>query len=166
MSIIGSPEEARLICEWVVGDETERWGVPFRAYDKIPPEGWEYVGRGSYRSVWLSPSKVIYKVNHEYGNCNYREYEKLCWIRSEGRIPLGSRLPKAWLYEPRDGEYVVAMEYVPGVILEEYDGDDQKRISYYDLMLTLERRFELYDMHDQNVIVDEEGFLVPIDFGE
>ena len=84
---------------------------------------------------------------------------KLAWSR---RPPEGCRLPKFNSFEVND-ELVVVMELVRGVTLFEYCSGE--RSALYDLMHDIERAYRLLDVHDENVMVDEDGILVPVDFG-
>ena len=36
---------------------------------------------------------------------------------------------------------------------------------YYELLSEIEIKFNLGDLHDENAMVDEDGYLVPVDFG-
>jgi hypothetical protein len=163
MHSIGSERDAQTILEWV-SSHRERYDAPTCTYSETAPEGWKYLGKGSFRSVWLSPEGVAYKVSHSVeGWCSQQEEELVNLTRAWGRAPLdGCRLPQFHGYEV-SGEIVVAIEAINGVRLWDYKGAD--RGALYDLMDAIEKEYRLIDMHDENVMVDESGYLVPVDFG-
>lgn len=87
---IGSAEEARI------------------AIEGYEPKGWQYLGSGSYRSAYLSPTGVVYKVNDDdsYYGSNDSEWDN--YLRIEGMVlPSWLRIPRMQLY----GD-VMAAEYV------------------------------------------------------
>ncbi|WP_221568632.1 hypothetical protein [Alkalihalobacillus sp. TS-13] len=139
------------------------------------PEGWELVGRGSFRIAYLSPDRVIYKVQHtydyEYGQNNYGEFENIvCIFQSRKTMP-GVRFPKFTLYE-LSGQPVMAMEFVKGVFPETYicyDTCNCQRFSgkcNYETLTEIRETFDLFDLHDRNVMfVPEQGEWVIIDVG-
>jgi len=159
---IGNAKDAESILIWV------RWTGLTRndcEMGRIPetPEGWTYVGHGSYRSVWLSPEGVAYKVNHNPRWCRQteEELEKLvdAW---EMETPEGCRLPKFDRFEV-DDETVVAIEYIKGLRLIDVPRD---RDELYDLLEECQDHYRLRDLHDENVIIEEgTGYLVPVDLG-
>lgn len=163
MHNIGNPHDARTILEWVRSHPAEGWRIPACVMDEHAPEGWEYVGRGSYRSVWRSPEGVAYKVGHQDSRWNQCLDEitnlKAAWER--GAID-GVRLPRFNSFEI-DGELVVALELIEGERLCDYGGLNYRELA--SLIGDIEDEYGLSDMHDQNCIVDTDGLLVPIDFG-
>lgn len=160
---IGNEQDARTIVEWLRSDRSD-YGLPSRAAQGKAPEGWEYLGRGSFRSVWRSPEGVAYKVNHStYDAQSVRELENLrrAWLK---KTPKGCRIPR--FEEYRVGkEVVVAMEVIKGVTLYAkygYPGYlEHKREEYH----SISNVYRLSDMHEENVMEDEDGLLVPVDFG-
>ena len=81
--------------------------------------------------------------------------------------PEGVRLPRFNSFEV-DGEVVPVMEVVKGETLSRWNRrqlDRSLRSKYRELMRLVEQKFRLWDMHDENCMVDLDGFLVPIDFG-
>ena len=92
---IGCVEEAEFIFTWVKALNTSyHWD-----FKRNVPEGWEFLGSGSYRSTWRSPSGVAYKVQHRTGSYqnNKGEYDKI--LKSQKREPLpGVRLPRCSFY--------------------------------------------------------------------
>lgn len=162
MHNIGNEHDALTILHWVRGHDTE-YGMPLCVTHESAPYQWEFVGNGSFRSVWLSPEGVAYKVDHDSGRWNgqcQEEIDNLKMAWKKGAID-GTRLPKFSEYNFGD-EVVVAIELIKGSTLSRYSGE---RNNYYSLMREVERYYRLCDIHTQNVMVDEEGLLVPIDFG-
>lgn len=161
---IGNERDARTILEWVT-PHRRKYEAPTCAWSRSAPEGWKFLGRGSFRSVWLSPEGVAYKVDHnrdDWSDQSTQELVNLTRAWRKGHTIEGCRLPKFHGYE-LDGEVVVAIEAINGVLLWEYRGAD--RNTMYDLISDIEREYRLIDMHDENVIVDQDGYLVPVDFG-
>lgn len=173
MHNIGSFEEAQEIFRWVRSFELD-YGRPKCVQDGHAPEGWKYLGRGSFRSVWLSPSGVAYKVEHS-GRCGTQSSDELCSLRRAWeREPMeGCRLPQFHGYEV-EYEPVVAIEAIDGCTLYKYaygEGDHQgpgydRAEELYRLMRRVENYYKLWDMHDENIMVDETGTLVPVDFAD
>jgi len=163
MHSIGNDHDAHTILYWVRSHPKE-YGRPSCVTRGEAPEGWEYVGRGSFRSVWRSPEGVAYKVGHyEDDYQSSEEVHKLTEAWEVG-APEGCRLPKFTPYYP-DDDIVVAVELIKGETLYEYGESSGPFGDYYDLLNDIEDRFRLSDMHDENVMVDEDGYLVPVDFG-
>lgn len=153
MESIGKEEEAETILTHV-----REIGLEY-----LIPEGWERLGTGSYRSVWLSPSGVAYKVAHQRSYNTHQEVEVDALRRISGmEPPEGCRLPEFGVFRFED-ETVVAMEAIKGVTLYDYRGDDRDR--FWELLDDIRRAFKVCDMHDENAMVDQDGILVPVDFG-
>lgn len=162
MHNIGNEHDAQTILHWV-RSHSSQYGVPYCVEQESAPYQWEFVGHGSFRSVWLSPEGVAYKVDHSSGRWNgqcQEEIENLKAAWEKGTID-GTRLPKFTEYDLGD-DIVVAIELIKGSTLSKYSGDSR---DYYSLMREVERYYRLRDIHTENVMVDEEGLLVPIDFG-
>lgn len=163
---IGCVEEAEFIFAWVKGLASQSlW-----EFKKNVPEGWEFLGSGSYRSTWRSPSGVAYKVQHHTGSYqnNKGEYDKI--LNSKEREPLeGVRLPRCSFYAIHPDEGVIAMECVRGATLYnrfEVDGYDETPREFIDLMWRVERYYRLVDMHSDNIMIeDDTDVLIPVDFG-
>lgn len=163
MDIIGNRRDARFILDWVSRSEKE-YGRPKVAWAGSAPLGWEFLGVGSFRSVWRSPDGVAYKVQHDKGygnNGNEQEYENL--LRAQKcELPDGVRLPRGFLFT--EGDYtVMAMEAVDGVTLDDYRGN--LRDMFYNMLSVCESALKLWDLHGDNAMVDENGTLVLVDFG-
>lgn len=163
MHSIGNEHDAQTILFWVRSHPKE-YGRPKCVLSHSAPEGWRYLGNGSFRSVWLSPEGVAYKVNHSDDPWDTQSEEEVNNLgRAWSRGPLeGCRLPKFHHYVV-DDEYVVAIEAISGVTLYEYEGPERDEL--YDLLREIEDTYRLGDMHDENALVDEDGYLVPVDFG-
>jgi len=163
MHSIGNESDAHLILEWVRSYPRE-YGRPVCVVRGEAPEGWEYIGRGSFRSVWKSPEGVAYKVGHyQDEDQSTEEVYNLRQAWREG-APKGCRLPQFSAYYP-DGDIVIAIELVEGETLDSHGGSSGPFGDYYDLLNECEDRFHLGDLHGENAIVDKDGYLVPIDFG-
>lgn len=166
MHNIGDAPEAEFILAWVRGCDTE-YGRPTVVESEDAPEGWEFVATGSFRSVWRSPSGVAYKVCHAaYDRQSSSEIANLkeAWERG---VPDGCRLPRFNAFRVGDDEIVVAVELINGETLYSYDQSHSREATrhLYDLLRKIEDTFRLCDMHDENALVDENGLLVPVDFG-
>lgn len=168
MHNIGNEEDARTILDWVRSSQKRRFSWPKCVDTKEGPDGWTFLGRGSFRSVWLSPEGVVYKVNHEddWDEQSADEVDTLSRVWDVGPLE-GCRLPKFNWFQ-LDEEIVVVMEWVKGWTLWEYnsrENDCDKRSEYTSLMRRIAVEYAVGDMHDENVMVDKDGYLVPVDFG-
>ena len=166
MHEIGNEDEARQILYWVRASPRDYdYARPQCVTQEEAPEGWEYVGTGSFRSVWLSPTGVAYKVEHgsKYSHQSEEEATNLNRAWSKG-APEGCRLPKWQRFVVDEDETIIAIELIRGVTLYEYSGDIPHD-ELYDRLSRCETHFKLYDLHDSNVIIDEDGYLVPVDLG-
>lgn len=185
MDMLGNREEAEALRTWIRGFEL-RYGKPSvlegwrKAKATLP--GWEFLGCGSYRSVWRSPLGVAYKVQHylnDGSNSNSREWNILKEAEKK-TPPQGVRLPRAQIWCDCNGGHtgthwgvrcqavdaVMAMECVAGEILYRYDCPADEKARLEVLMWSCGRIFNLKDMHDENVMVEKEtGVLIPVDFG-
>jgi hypothetical protein len=165
MHSIGNFHDAQTILHWV-RSHPMKYGRPTCVMDEVAPDGWEFLGRGSYRSVWLSPEGVAYKVGHEHYNGNQCLDEisnlKNAWAEPR-RVPDGCRLPRFEGFSV-NGDLVVAIEKINGVVLDSYRGVDREK--YREIAQAVERAFRLWDMHGENCMVEDgTGHLVPVDFG-
>lgn len=164
---IGNVSDATLIRTWVRDSpKRSKWGRPDCVHKGYAPEGWKYLGSGSFRSVWLSPEGVAYKVLHtpeDYDNQQRGELD--CLARAwEIELPARCRVPK---YQPYvfEGEIITAVERINGKTLDDSYGEDD-----YDEFATIKsiasRRLGLQDMHGDNCMVDENTReLVLVDLG-
>jgi RIO-like serine/threonine protein kinase len=162
MDNIGCAEEAEFIHTWVNGHRNV-WG---EVQTELPPEGWTFLGIGTFRSVWRSPSGVAYKVqNHACSSQNNEEeYVRIREACAED-VPTGARLPRCSYFPVSADEGVVAMECIQGKTVHAMCGDEVPR-EFRDLMRCLENKYCLTDMHEWNVMIEEgTGLMVLIDFG-
>lgn len=156
MAYIGSRKHAQFINDWYHG--------PDGGNEETPPAGWSRLGEGSFRIAYLhEATDVVYKVeiwpedNEQYGSIGeVRKAQSLYRKSINGRLGKWLRIPRTSGF--RFGAYVVvAMEAVTGVMNEMYGTHG-----------CLEARKELLalgfeDMHAHNYIVDNDGYIVPID---
>lgn len=162
-SVIGSREDADLIRDWVYSSG-ERGGRPRAVWDGEAPEGWDYIGSGSFRSVWRSPDGIAYKVQHSVrsSQSNEEEYNNLERARSCD-LPGLARLPSAALFDFGDVS-IIAMELIDGPRLSNYYGPDREE--FYEAVAHCETRLRLVDLHDENCVVDiHSGKVVIVDLG-
>lgn len=134
------------------------------------PKGWKKLGAGAYRTSYLSPDKVVYKVAHPWENdTNVLEFSNYRRIRSSK-----VRLPKGWSIAPTqmysftfDGETVniIAMQYIEGnhrFGLTDYQADAWlDKIGAYRAF----DKCDLYDTHEGNFVITPTGKKVIIDLG-
>lgn len=159
---VGNAEEARFIHQWVRSMVGEGF-APSRGVTDNPPEGWDFLGVGSFRSTWRSPTGVAYKVQHSSESHQGNELEYRVAVRLMSAEPLeGVRFPACSLFPVIDGEDVIAMECVKGVTLCEFD--HWSRGDLYGRMYSAESHYGLRDIHDENVMVEvDTGTLVIVD---
>lgn len=169
---IGNAEDARIIF-----DAVNAWKRPFYGahYEDCPlPEGWSFLGNGSYRSVWCSPSGVAYKVAHDEDGCdNADEYENYVRIMQECDLPEGTRVPACTLHEVEEDRWIIAVEKVNGKTVAAYQDELSDEIGWdeakekckpiYKLMNELEQETCIWDMHSENAMIDENGMVVFVD---
>lgn len=168
---IGNDHDAQTILFWVRSHGRDDWGRPSCIRKGEAPEGWEFLGSGSYRSVWLSPDGVAYKVNHStWDDQSEDELSALrkVWDR-QADLPAMCRVPRFERYEV-DSEPVVAVEHVKGKTLSDAQYSNEIDRAEYKLhwehLRMFENRFKLWDMHGENAMIDSEtGDLVVVDLG-
>lgn len=157
---IGSLEEAEFIVGYIERRSKDYSGL--RAEDGVgAPQGWEFLGAGCDRSVWGSPSGVAYKVPHNPDDQAQSENEisHLDWAWKL-TPPEGCRIPQFDSFWVND-ILVVAMEVVRGECLYRIDDNADLR----RLARICQEVYGLRDLHTENVMLDTEGVLVPVDFG-
>lgn len=149
-------------------------------YESYLPHGWQYLGQGCYRTVLLSPTGVVYKVNSdlvdEY-NGNTQELRSIKAVRSRG-VPTGWAVPDATLYSiPNTYDYVIAMPLVDtSMPLAECAYDDchcnnskgNRVVSHRKGSICTSDIFDsangaFWDLHNGNVFPDSTGLLWVID---
>jgi hypothetical protein len=119
MPIGSETEAAEILAAFQDGEDNGFWG------EEIPiPGGWRYLGCGMYRTAFLSPTKVVYKLERgRRSNIqnNRGEYERILEMRYDETVRESVIIPKAWLYEIY-GTDVIAMEFMDGEWTEWHDG--------------------------------------------
>lgn len=125
--MIGNAVDAEFIRDFVMSRVRQDWQNQMQMWEygefcgpigpDPTPEGWRYLNKGAYRSAWLSPTGVVYKVEHKYDSynsqSNYGEYQNVLRILTQTRIPEKLRIPR-FTYYTLDGRGVSAMEFVDG----------------------------------------------------
>ncbi|AXH68942.1 hypothetical protein SEA_SPARKLEGODDESS_263 [Streptomyces phage SparkleGoddess] len=185
--MIGNASDARLIRDYVatraiVQDEYERYGYgafigPVRPR-MTTPEGWRKIGGGSFRSAWLSPEGVVYKVQHHYngwGQSNGEEYANIVVILQKHKSHPLAFMPRSTYYTLDDNRGVMAMEFIKGEhpgwcngcsggyghCTVNYEGKCINRI-----LREIGEAYGLFDLHDENVIwLPEQRKFAVIDIG-
>lgn len=131
------------------------------------PAGWKKIGEGSFRSCYLSPDGVVYKVCYDYftidNGPNENDNEYLNWYRIKSqkkRVP-GWKIPDVSIYSWFEGNKhisVVAMEYVQGT--HEIFDDDEECAGDWGMS-----EFGIEDRHEGNYIVSgKTRYLVDLSF--
>lgn len=166
--MLGNAGEARFIRDWYIHNLSDKNGDRWTYDGPHAPEGWEKLGSGCSRAAFLSPSGVVYKVQHNYdgyiGQSNSGEASTLRRYFLK-KMPRGCRLPR-YTYYDLDGRSVMAMERFSKLLsnYSRYGGDGER---YWNALSRLQdAMLDLYDLHGANLAVDEENkLLVPIDLG-
>lgn len=170
---LGTEEEAREIFG-AVGDR-------FLHEPERVPGSWKYIGHGGTRSVYLSPSGVVYKISLDGGDdepcSNDKEHTNFRRIKQSGRLPRGWRVPKShlhvftanysrWNWETKKPEHrpgrvaVLACEYVPGKLIGGWDNKaDEETQDVFEAV-------GLNDWHGANTIQAADGIRYIIDAAE
>lgn len=157
MALIGNRSHARQALDldgWAARESTE----------------WTSIGSGSIRSAFLHiATGVIYKTEHsaygdQYDNAfEVRRFQRLAKKFPDLNVGMFCRLPKTSGFNI-DGRIVVAMEYVKGIKASYINPDHDHYVGVsYGLWELESLCFE--DMHYGNYLVDEQGYVVPIDLG-
>ena len=131
--MIGTQEEAETA--WLIHDEYQK---NWRNHEM--PEGWRTLGSGMFRTAYLSPSGVVYKVENVCHDSNRDEayrYEQVKHLN--GTLPFRFAECEFMLSE---GRYtVLAMEYVQ---TDDSDVED----SFWEMEDWLRRHFDYMDCSD------------------
>lgn len=197
MHVAYEPERARTIREY--GKAYDLWiedeDNPCPEYpDLVPPvlAGWQVLGTGCSRTAYLSPKGVVYKVNRDLSdgeyksNSNYAEMHNIVRIKG-GVLPKGWAVPDATLYHIptpatvpsyRRNDYVIAMPLVdtskPLASCYGYDCDSNGCNSAEGNLRAgggctesiLDSGARVFgDRHNENVFPDEHGVLWVVDIG-
>lgn len=159
--MIGTYSEAKTIAEWEFEQD--------EYFDWIPPEGFTYIGEGSDRIVFVSDETgVIYKRQLDYNSANSIEWDNLQRLKE---IPIeGWELPEAYLFHVSE-EPIMAMEFVDG----RSDGDCMRTWDHDGLCTCNQtvcialiwelprQKWGIFDLHEDNMIVRNDGIRVLID---
>lgn len=170
---IGNETDARLIRDFVRANmDFDGWfDRPSASAKKNPPEGWSYLGGGSYRSTWRSPDGVAYKVQHRPRSYQTNEEEYRNSLEAEERLecePIeGIRVPRCSFYPLDDRiDGIIAMECVNGVTVNDKWAYSGVPLSVRGRIQDAESVLGLWDLHYDNVMVaGSEDDLVIVDLG-
>lgn len=136
------------------------------------PKGWRKLGAGAYRTSYLSPDGVVYKVCHPEEGDEWNSYEFRNFIRirkDKTRLPKGWRVAPAKLYSFNHDEseaHVVAMEYVEGEHMKISEDDDWEEKLDGSGATRAFRACNIWDVHEGNFVITRDGKKVIIDLGE
>jgi hypothetical protein len=137
------------------------------------PKGWKKLGEGAYRSTYLSPEGVVYKVNGSTydGDHNFIEAMNFRRIRSSKvKVPRTWRVAKTKLYtfdHDDDKVNVVAMEYVKGEHKSGLCTSEQEEKYFEECgAIAAWDALGLDDLHEGNFVITPKGTKVIIDLGE
>jgi hypothetical protein len=166
MDMIGNAKDAELIHYWHHDiREDGEW--------ETAPEGWEYLGEGCYRTAYLSPDGVVYKVQQTEGyswQSNNGEWEQWKRLFLNCRMPKHTRLP--WMYfhalTGRGDLGVIATERFNRSLgsCSRYDYKQKGDLDYWSLLEEVRYATGLGDLFGDNLMIDEENkMLVPTDLG-
>lgn len=162
--MIGNETEARFIHEWYRTQRSKEdyWDNP----GPQAPEGWERLGSGCSRIAFLAPSGTVYKVQNSPDSCQSNVSEAYTLRRYMFRkLPKGCRFPRYQLFMVKEDEGVMAMERMVS-LLREYSQYRKEHRRVRDLKVALaDTLHDLWDLHDGNIGVAEDGAVVPIDLG-
>lgn len=164
--MLGNAAEAQFIHNW--------YHSPDRTCNR-PPEGWTHLGGGSFRSAYLSPSGVVYKVQKNLSGSryqtNYGEWETWKRLYLGCKMPEYSRLPRL-NYFPIPGKVnvgVIAIEKLEdcytsyGTFIDKH-GDVQ---CWGDVASRVSNVTRVGDLYGDNVMIDRKNnLLVPTDLGD
>lgn len=135
------------------------------------PKGWKKLGAGAYRTSYLSPDRVVYKVCHEDEghHWNALEFANYRALRAERvKLPRGWRVAPTKVYKFLDGceeVFIIAMKYIEG----KHDWDSPETDDEWFDKIGASEAFsacKMYDMHEGNFLITPKGQKVIIDLGE
>lgn len=163
--MLGNAKDAEFIHNWYHETLYGRGGAP---------EGWKHLGSGSFRSAYLSPDGVVYKVQQNIGPyCGYQtnegEYEKWRSLYFGCKMPEYSRLPKLGYFPIKEGVGVIAIERFskPYRRLESFEDENGTPLYWSDVASDISSRCQVGDLYGNNLFIDDENnLLVPTDLGD
>lgn len=166
--MIGNEKDALLIHNW--------WHSHRDSYRK-PPKGWKYLGDGSFRTAYLSPDGVVYKIQKDLSGVryltnqtNYGEYETWKRLYFGCKMPKHSRLPKLSYYAV-PGQHnvgVIAIERLRKnpPYYEQVNKTGEEYLYWSDVASAVASACQVGDLYGDNIFLDEENnLLVPTDLG-
>jgi hypothetical protein len=133
------------------------------------PKGWKKLGSGAYRTAYLSPTGIVYKIAFDYyeegsryTNNNDEEFNNYLDIARKNLSFRGWRIPKLYAYTWIDDLSnlkitVNAMEYVEG------EHEKKKGDEAYDEFEHVFGRFGLYDCQPANWVLSPSGHRYIVD---
>lgn len=162
--LVGNQEEAKFIHDW--------WWSREYYHDYQAPEGWEYLGEGSFRAAYLAPSGVVYKVQMDLPSArhqsNKREYEVWRNLYFNCKMPAHSRLPKLGYFPISDDWGVVAIERLTKGY--EYWGcvpGTNDTLTWMQVINRISSQCNISDLVGDNLFLDDDGkTIVPTDLGD
>lgn len=161
--MIGNAEEAEFIHYW--------YHAKWDQFSETAPEGWEYLGEGCYRTAYLSPTGVVYKVQQsESGGWQTNAGEWEVWKRLYFgcKMPVHSRLPKMYYHAlaGRENLGVMASERFNKSLGDYPAYARQDETDYWSVLDSVRKATGVSDLYSTNLMIDEENkLLVPIDLG-
>lgn len=164
--LVGNQEEATFIHDW-------HHGAPLGGQQSAP-EGWKYLSSGSFRSAYLAPSGVVYKVQNDIGpysryQTNECEYEKWRSLYFGCKMPRYSRLPKLGYFPIKEGVGVIAIERFSKSYRYFGQFTDENGIPRYwsDVVSEIANKCKVGDLAGDNLFLDDDGkTIVPVDLAD
>lgn len=158
-----------------IGSMTEAETILAAHKGKTIPAGWKEIGSGEYRTAYLSPTGVVYKIERGFrkNQSNRGEYERILELRYDKILAgYGAYIPKAWLYECGRTD-VIAMEYVTGASItlaclldNECKCGPEFSECGWDILDRVSTASGLTDLHRDNVVfIPEQNRVALIDLG-
>jgi hypothetical protein len=147
--------------------------IAFNHYHKDTPlpDGWKGLGEGSYRVSYLSPDRVVYKVQaysdqgrDEKGyvipDCNRREFE-FYKEHKDSPKPEGFNITPCYLW----GQRILAMPLISGQggkVVQGWYAPESVRLAGHRWA----RDHQVYDVGGDNWLLDEAGILWLVDYAQ
>lgn len=158
--MIGNAEEAQFISDWYRNSKC--------VCVTGAPEGWKYLGSGSYRTAYLSPSGVVYKVQQDPG-CSYQsnrgEWDTYRRLYYTCKMPKHSRLPKMGFFPMGSTVGVIAAEFIPKECTwyRVLKNDKGEEYMFSDVVRAVRDATRIGDLYGENVRLDANNMVVPTD---
>jgi len=163
--MIGNAEEAQFIEHWY-RNVRDRYDYG----NTTAPEGWTYLGEGCYRTAYLAPSGVVYKVQQSMlsdgWQTNEGEWENWKRIYISCKMPKHSRLPKLTYFPVGEKRGVIAIERFTRNLSRVNFYAAENGVDYWQVRDQIGKVTGLADLGGSNLFVDDETKqLVPTDLG-